>query len=232
MSFLGSSALRGTLHEESGGLPRLVPSSFSPYFPEKSSKSVPGLVLRNILPSYLLDLRLFAKDRNVSLSWLLCSVPFHFQEQNAPVLSPATALSPRRYFSFPVHGQGSRGMSGLLGEFCMLVDEEDPVLEVCSSSSFVLSSLFLSVCVQFYDEGCPNCGYLQMDGDRHRVWDCTTVNFAGFLAIMKPLSSWVARHNKLSKACRGGGHLSGDEAPSLSPLLSLVSGAPQAKERC
>lgn len=53
-------------------------------------------------------------------------------------------------------------------------------------------------CIQFYDEGCPNCAWLQIDGDRSRVLGCTSPNFAGFVAIIKPQGSWVARHNKLS----------------------------------
>ncbi|EPR62729.1 transcription elongation factor SPT4 [Toxoplasma gondii ME49] len=78
--------------------------------------------------------------------------------------------------------------------------EEDKVvlrLRACISCRLIMSEQ------QFYDEGCPNCGFLQMDGDRHRVWDCTTVNFAGFVAVMKPMSSWVARHNKLTEVVPG-----------------------------
>lgn len=97
----------------------------------------------------------------------------------------------------PLSWEGSRmhftiKKSDLLGFLSFSAHDSFPV-------SMPLCTFSLSCILQFYDEGCPNCGYLQMDGDRHRVWDCTTVNFAGFLAIMKPMSSWVARHNKLSK---------------------------------
>ncbi|OEH73825.1 transcription elongation factor spt4 [Cyclospora cayetanensis] len=54
-------------------------------------------------------------------------------------------------------------------------------------------------CRLFYDEGCPNCAWLQIDGDRSRVLGCTSPNFAGFVALIKPQGSWVARHNKLIK---------------------------------
>ena len=30
---------------------------------------------------------------------------------------------------------------------------------------------------QFYDTGCENCHFLSMDGDRERIYDCTTTEF-------------------------------------------------------
>ena len=30
---------------------------------------------------------------------------------------------------------------------------------------------------QFYDQGCENCPFLAMDGDRDRIFDCTTTEF-------------------------------------------------------
>jgi transcription elongation factor SPT4 len=30
---------------------------------------------------------------------------------------------------------------------------------------------------QFYDTGCENCHFLAMDGDRERIYDCTTTEF-------------------------------------------------------
>lgn len=30
---------------------------------------------------------------------------------------------------------------------------------------------------QFYDQGCDNCPFLGMEGDRERVFDCTTTEF-------------------------------------------------------
>ncbi|CDJ39587.1 transcription elongation factor SPT4, putative, partial [Eimeria tenella] len=55
----------------------------------------------------------------------------------------------------------------------------------------------------FYDEGCPNCPWLQIDGDRSRVLSCTSPNFSGFVAVIKPQGSWVARHNKLTEGVPG-----------------------------
>lgn len=30
---------------------------------------------------------------------------------------------------------------------------------------------------QFYDQGCENCGFLRLDGDRERIFDATTTEF-------------------------------------------------------
>ena len=30
---------------------------------------------------------------------------------------------------------------------------------------------------QFYDSGCENCAFLEMEGDKERVFDCTTTEF-------------------------------------------------------
>lgn len=30
---------------------------------------------------------------------------------------------------------------------------------------------------QFYDQGCDNCPFLEMEGDRERIEDCTTTEF-------------------------------------------------------
>lgn len=42
--------------------------------------------------------------------------------------------------------------------------------------------------------GCENCEeMLQIQGSTDRVLDCTSDRFSGFVAIMKPESSWVSR---------------------------------------
>ncbi|GAB65510.1 transcription factor [Plasmodium cynomolgi strain B] len=55
----------------------------------------------------------------------------------------------------------------------------------------------------FYQNGCSNCKFLQMAGDRHRIHDCTTENFNGFMAITTPTKSWMAQYNDLSKYAPG-----------------------------
>lgn len=66
-------------------------------------------------------------------------------------------------------------------------------LRACLSCHIVMSER------QFVSMGCPNCPYLQLDGNRHAVADCTTSNFSGLIALLNPEKSWVARFNKLSK---------------------------------
>ncbi|CDO64730.1 transcription elongation factor SPT4, putative [Plasmodium reichenowi] len=56
---------------------------------------------------------------------------------------------------------------------------------------------------EFYQNGCINCKFLQLAGDRHRIHDCTTENFNGFMAITTPNKSWMAQYNDLSKYAPG-----------------------------
>ena len=46
---------------------------------------------------------------------------------------------------------------------------------------------------QFYREGNDNVPCLSMAGDREMVLECTSANFDGMIAIMKPDQSWAAR---------------------------------------
>mmetsp|Transcript_6897 Transcript_6897/g.14362 ORF Transcript_6897/g.14362 Transcript_6897/m.14362 type:complete len:149 (+) Transcript_6897:113-559(+) len=46
---------------------------------------------------------------------------------------------------------------------------------------------------QFYDEGCPNCPFLEMLEARAAVGECTTAFFEGTVAITDARSSWAAR---------------------------------------
>lgn len=42
---------------------------------------------------------------------------------------------------------------------------------------------------QFYEEGCENCVYLQMEGDPERIDDCTTTEFSVRLSSVFKTSS-------------------------------------------
>ena len=46
---------------------------------------------------------------------------------------------------------------------------------------------------QFYREGNDNVPCLNMMNDRDMVQQCTSANFDGLIAIMKPPESWAAR---------------------------------------
>ncbi|KAK9805669.1 hypothetical protein WJX72_010935 [[Myrmecia] bisecta] len=56
---------------------------------------------------------------------------------------------------------------------------------------------------QFLENGCENCPFLGMEGDRERVSDCTTVNFAGMIAVVDPPASWAAKWLHCSKFAPG-----------------------------
>lgn len=55
------------------------------------------------------------------------------------------------------------------------------------------------MCPQFLANGCENCAFFGMDGDRVRVGDCTTPNFQSLLSVVDPASSWAAKWQHLSE---------------------------------
>jgi transcription elongation factor SPT4 len=47
---------------------------------------------------------------------------------------------------------------------------------------------------EFVDSGCENCDeVLNFKGDKERSLECTSANFEGIMALLKPEKSWVAR---------------------------------------
>ncbi len=64
--------------------------------------------------------------------------------------------------------------------------------------------LFLQTLDQFDEEGCDNCDdFLRLKNNRDRVFDCTSANFDGMMAIMDPTESWVARWQRIDNCVRG-----------------------------
>ncbi|KAI5479809.1 transcription elongation factor SPT4 [Pseudohyphozyma bogoriensis] len=64
--------------------------------------------------------------------------------------------------------------------------------------------LFLATPSEFKKEGCPNCEeYLEMKGSQDRVFDCTTAQFDGTIALMTPSKSWVAKWQRNDKHLPG-----------------------------
>ncbi|ORM40382.1 Transcription elongation factor SPT4 -like protein 2 [Babesia sp. Xinjiang] len=70
-------------------------------------------------------------------------------------------------------------------------------LRACISCRLIMSE------EQFFERGCGNCAFLQMDGDRRRTLDCTSSNFSGLISIMDPQKSWAARFNNLGDVIPG-----------------------------
>lgn len=57
---------------------------------------------------------------------------------------------------------------------------------------------------QFDNEGCENCeDILHLKGNRDRVFDCTSANFDGMIAMMDPADSWVAKWQRVDNFARG-----------------------------
>uniref|UniRef100_A0A2R5LF79 Transcription elongation factor SPT4 n=2 Tax=Ornithodoros turicata TaxID=34597 RepID=A0A2R5LF79_9ACAR len=57
---------------------------------------------------------------------------------------------------------------------------------------------------QFEFDGCDNCDeYLHMKNNRDMVYDCTSSNFDGMIALMSPEDSWVAKWQRISRKARG-----------------------------
>lgn len=50
-----------------------------------------------------------------------------------------------------------------------------------------------SCLLQFVENGCENCPFLAMEGDRERCMDCTTVAFQGLITVIDPTASWAAK---------------------------------------
>ncbi|VVC28793.1 RNA polymerase subunit RPABC4/transcription elongation factor Spt4,Transcription initiation Spt4,Zinc [Cinara cedri] len=57
---------------------------------------------------------------------------------------------------------------------------------------------------QFEFDGCDNCDeFLRMKNNRDHVYDCTSSNFDGMVALMSPEDSWVARWQKINRFTKG-----------------------------
>ena len=56
---------------------------------------------------------------------------------------------------------------------------------------------------QFFDNGCENCAFLAIAGDRDRLDACTTVEFSGVVSVLKPGASWCAKWLRVEDAAAG-----------------------------
>nr|CAG4641416.1 EOG090X0NWO [Eulimnadia texana] len=57
---------------------------------------------------------------------------------------------------------------------------------------------------QFEYDGCENCDeFLRMKNNRDNVYDCTSSNFDGMIALMSPEDSWVAKWQRTNRKQKG-----------------------------
>ena len=70
-------------------------------------------------------------------------------------------------------------------------------LRSCMSCSLIKTTQ------QFVRDGCDNCQFLYLAGDRERVSTCTTGAIIGVYVCMKPRESWVAKWQRTVKFVPG-----------------------------
>ncbi|XP_069135118.1 transcription elongation factor SPT4-like [Argopecten irradians] len=57
---------------------------------------------------------------------------------------------------------------------------------------------------QFELDGCDNCEeHLHMKNNRDAVYDCTSANFDGMVAMMSSEDSWVAKWQRIGRFVKG-----------------------------
>ena len=56
---------------------------------------------------------------------------------------------------------------------------------------------------QFYDAGCENCPFFEMEEINEKVLSCTSSFYAGFHAILDPKESWMAKWMQTRQALPG-----------------------------
>lgn len=69
-----------------------------------------------------------------------------------------------------------------------------------TSINFVCFFLFFQSIDQFEMDGCDNCEeFLRIKNNKDNVYDCTSNNFDGLIAVMSPEDSWVCKWQRISK---------------------------------
>nr|SVE70854.1 EOG090X0NWO [Daphnia similis]SVE71485.1 EOG090X0NWO [Daphnia similis]SVE72118.1 EOG090X0NWO [Daphnia similis]SVE72744.1 EOG090X0NWO [Daphnia similis] len=57
---------------------------------------------------------------------------------------------------------------------------------------------------QFEFDGCDNCDeFLRMKNNKDNIYDCTSTNFDGMVALMSPEDSWVAKWQRINRKVKG-----------------------------
>jgi len=57
---------------------------------------------------------------------------------------------------------------------------------------------------QFEFDGCENCDeYLHMKNNSDAVYECTSNNFDGLIAMLSPEDSWVAKWQRIERCVKG-----------------------------
>ncbi|CAN8073306.1 unnamed protein product [Agarophyton chilense] len=70
-------------------------------------------------------------------------------------------------------------------------------LKACMSCSLIKTTQ------QFYNDGCDNCPFMSLNGDKERISACTTSQFVGTYVVMNPSKSWVAKWQRVASFAPG-----------------------------
>ncbi|XP_035792416.1 transcription elongation factor SPT4-like [Anopheles albimanus] len=78
------------------------------------------------------------------------------------------------------------------------IPKDQRALRACLSCSLV------KTIDQFENDGCDNCEeFLRMKNNRDQVYDCTSNNFDGMIAVMSPDDSWVCKWQRINRFTKG-----------------------------
>uniref|UniRef100_A0A2M4AWL9 Transcription elongation factor SPT4 n=2 Tax=Anopheles triannulatus TaxID=58253 RepID=A0A2M4AWL9_9DIPT len=78
------------------------------------------------------------------------------------------------------------------------IPKDQRALRACLSCSLV------KAIEQFENDGCDNCeDFLRMKNNRDQVYDCTSNNFDGMIAVMSPDDSWVCKWQRINRFTKG-----------------------------
>lgn len=87
------------------------------------------------------------------------------------------------------------------------MDDDEELLPVVPLGDRKLRACLVTGLVKTEDqwlrEGNDNVPCLEMINDREMVYECTSSNFDGLLAVMKPTESWAARWQGVTKFTPG-----------------------------
>eukprot|EP00428_Durinskia_dybowskii_P077903 CAMPEP_0170354380 /NCGR_PEP_ID=MMETSP0117_2-20130122/72_1 /TAXON_ID=400756 /ORGANISM="Durinskia baltica, Strain CSIRO CS-38" /LENGTH=123 /DNA_ID=CAMNT_0010608335 /DNA_START=62 /DNA_END=433 /DNA_ORIENTATION=- len=73
------------------------------------------------------------------------------------------------------------------------IPEEFKALRACLRCSLIKTF------EQFNDKGCENCEFIDMEGNKGRIEECTTSYFEGTIALIEPQGSWVAKWQRIAQ---------------------------------
>lgn len=88
-----------------------------------------------------------------------------------------------------------RGSEGTDAERTVPAEQTNSKFRACMSCSIIKTFN------QFTEFGCENCPFMDYEGDRERVGDCTTNAFTGMYVLLKPKDSWVAKWQRMRTLC-------------------------------